>query len=214
MIEQLAKFLAKVILNKDAGDQEEVMSDIQSAFGTILGVDAALFDVLSAQDIAELLGISKDKATGSIKCIIAARLLKEKADIQEHSDKDSLIASSYYRKALSLYLDGILNCGYTELDMTGYYADVKEIADKLSDSLPEEILLKMFRFHVLLEEYDKAENYLFRLKEAHFPAIRNVGMEFYKMLENMEEGKLKAVKMTREDVIERLNELLDDKLNG
>jgi tetratricopeptide (TPR) repeat protein len=214
MLRQLAEFLAKVLFNKNAGDHEKALSLIESACGSILGIDFGLLESLSAHDIAELLGISKDKSTGSMKCIIAARLLKEKAEILRISEKDGSVAASYHRKALSLYLQGALTMGYTEMDMTGYYEDIDHIADALGNVLPDDVMFMMFSLYRKLGEYDKAEDWLFRLKEAKYPDVLNTGTEFYRELAKTGETKLRNGNMTRGEIEEGLADFIGGKPKG
>lgn len=104
MIQQLSNFIAKIITNKNAQNYDEALRNIDSAFENILGLNFNLLDTLSADDIAGLLGISKDKSTGSMKCIVAARLLKEKAEVQKASKKDDSFSQFYYQKARSCWV--------------------------------------------------------------------------------------------------------------
>jgi len=213
MIEHLGEFLKRALLKKQAGNHEQALSTIESAFGNLLGFDSKLFDALSAEEIAELLGISKDKSTGSMKCIIAARLLKEKAEIQMHTEKNNYFTISLYRKALSLYLQGILN-GYTELDMTSYYIDIKQIADTLGSSIPDELMFRMFSYYRRIEEYDKARDWLFRLKNAEYPGIKNTGIEFFRKLLTVDEIKLRNCGLTIDDAQQGLSAFNCDNLKG
>lgn len=209
MMQQMGKFLAQVLFDRKSGDHKKVMADVEAAFGSILGFDFPLFNTLSAKDIAEFLGISKDKLTGSMKCIIAARLLKERAEILEQTHKDASMLIPDYQKALSLYLDGVLNVNDTEVDISGYHDDIKGLEGKLQNFIPDEIMLKLFSFHALLEEYDKAENMLFLLKDAGFPGIREMGIEFYRRMELADEAKLIRANMTKEEIEEGLIDFLD-----
>ncbi len=209
MIEQLSKFLAKVLFKKNEGNHEEALSIIESAVENMFGLSLELFNTLSAKDIAELLGISKDKSTGGMKCIVAARLLKEKAEIHELEGKDYSFTISCYQKALSLYLQGMLSIGYTELDLTNYYADINQIANKLGSSIPNDLMHKMFSLHTSLEEYDKAEDWLFRLRDIGYPDIMNIGMEFFKKLAKVDESKLRKGNLRREEVDEGLTDFIN-----
>jgi hypothetical protein len=156
IIEQLGKILAKVLINKNEGETEEALSTIDTAFKNILGLDSQLFDTLSDAFIAEVLGISKDKSTASMKCIVAARLLKEKADILKQMANSNQAALSYYQKALRLYRQGMLNIGYNELDLTSYYADIKQITDQLGNSIPNDLLYQMKNVYKQFEAHNKA----------------------------------------------------------
>ncbi|MBD3346713.1 MAG: hypothetical protein GF401_16785 [Chitinivibrionales bacterium] len=145
MIEQLGKVLARVLLKKNAQKHEEATLDIEKASGAILGIDFSLLDTLSSPAIAELLGISIAPSTGSMKCLIAGRLLKEKADILKLSGKDSASTIQYYQKSLYLYLKGMPTMGYTELDTTEWRNDIRILADILGDSISGDLMIMMRR---------------------------------------------------------------------
>ncbi len=131
MIEQLVKVLSKVISNKKSENYHEAIDNIDNAFQNILGLDYDLLDTLSVKDIISLLNISSNNTKFSINCIIIAKLFKEKADIKELINKGNPSSVAYYKKALSLYLEGILNIGDIDLDQSTYHDDVKDILSKI-----------------------------------------------------------------------------------
>jgi hypothetical protein len=104
-----------------------------------------LLDTLSIESVLEMLGVSKDNVAGSIKSILAGRLLKEKADILSATDHAGSIEC--FHKALGLYLRGILSIGYTEMELAGYYADVRAIEDELGDLISEEDRQLLSKLH-------------------------------------------------------------------
>ena len=181
MIEQMGKILAKVLLNKEEGNQEEAIKAIDNSFGTLTGIDLQLLTTLSYEEIAELFGIFKDQSTGSLKCIIAAKLLSEKSDLLKDIQAEE--STKNLHKALGLFLKGILNIGYTEIDMTSYYNDVKSIEKDLNGRLTTNEMFLLFEFYKKINEYDKAENYLFHLKDANYPDIKKIGLVFLQELE-------------------------------
>ena len=130
IIEQMAKVLAKVLFNKEAGNHVEAIKEIENALKSDIGIDPILLDTLPIENIADFFGLSHDKASASIKCILAGQLLKEKADIL--SDKNDTRAATYYHKALGLLLIGTKNIGYTEVDLKNYYDTISEIEKKLN----------------------------------------------------------------------------------
>ncbi len=149
MIEQLVKDLSEILFNKKTGNYQEAIKNIETAFNNILGLDYDLIKVLSFKDIISLLEISKDDALLNIKYIVIAKLLIEKADIENLS---SLKNSDYvyrndpsdeYQKILNLFLEGILNNKNTDIDLSSYYSEVKEIIKKLKDEIPEDTRLKL-----------------------------------------------------------------------
>ncbi len=90
MIEQLVKVLAKILFNKKEGSYQEAINNVDTAFKNILGLDFNLLNALSAKDIISLLEIAKDNSSINIKCIVIAKLLKERADIKNISNKKSV----------------------------------------------------------------------------------------------------------------------------
>jgi hypothetical protein len=211
MIEQLVKFLAKALLNKQAGNHRQALAEIESAFGSILGFNSLSLTTLSVTDISELFGISREKSAAGIKCIIAAKLLMRKAEIQESIDKDIKNSIPDYTKALGLFLEGILNAGDHDFDLKEFYADTGKIAKILDDNLSEEIRAKLFDFYALQGEYAKAEDELFHLKRTNFPGIKIKGIEFYKILKTRSEAELNKGNLTREEAEEGLLDFLKEK---
>ena len=140
MIEQVTRLIAKALQRKSDDEYEEALSIIESASGSILGIDYTLFDALSSADCANLLGITKDPSTASIKCLIGARLLKTRADVLIEISNDSASGRAYYQKAIDLYRIGFAAIGYNELDLTGFYRDITEIANRFPDMLPKETM--------------------------------------------------------------------------
>lgn len=127
MIEQLTNVLAKIIFNKKNGNYEEAYSNIDSAFRNMLGLELKFIDKLSAEDIISLLLLSDDPSAAGVKCIIAARLLKEKAEITELSEKENQSILIDYKKAVKLYQEGFRNIKETDIDLTEYYQDFNDI---------------------------------------------------------------------------------------
>ena len=158
MIEQMVKVLAKILFNKEAGNYNAAVSDIDAAFNSITGLDYHMINDLSANDIISILRMSKDDATVSIKCIVIAKLLKEKTDIAKlNSDENSRLVYNY-QKSISLYLEGILNNKNVEIDLSEYYSDVKEIVKIIEDEIPPETRYGLFKFYELIGESNKDKN--------------------------------------------------------
>jgi len=137
MIEQITKMLAKVLLLKEQGKTQEAADELDNAFLNAVGIDPVLLDTLSVTDAALLLGMSHDPATASIKCLQVARLLKEKAALFAQSD--AVTAKEHSQKALSFYREGLQHIGYTEVDMSEYRTEAKELADTLAKPRPDSI---------------------------------------------------------------------------
>lgn len=95
---------------------------------------------LSTQDIISLFNISKNASVVSLKCVVVAKLLKEKADIESIQQKKM---TDMYQKSLELYIEAFLSKGQNKFDFRDYYDDIYELADKLKGQLTEETNLKL-----------------------------------------------------------------------
>lgn len=169
MIEQLVKVLAKILFNKESENYQEAINNIESAFNNILGLDYNLISALSDKDIISLLKISKDNASLEIKCIIIAKLLKEKAEINNLINNENLNLVYDYQKALSLFLEGILNNKNVDIDLRSYHVDVEEIMIKINDTeISEDTRFKLSKFYELIDENGKAENELRKRKGTNY----------------------------------------------
>jgi len=172
MIEQLVKVLAKILFNKEGGNYKEALNNIDVAFNNITGLNYNLLNKLSAKDIISLLKISKDDSTADIKCIVIAKLLNERAEIEKLINKNNSNRFYDYQKIINLYLEGILNNKNNEIELKNYYSDVKEIIKITEDEIPPDIRFKLFKFYELSDEYDNAENELFKLRDLDYPGIK------------------------------------------
>jgi hypothetical protein len=208
MIEQLVKALSKILFNKEAGNYNAAINDIDAAFNSITGLDYNMINDLSASDIISVLKMSKDDAAVSIKCIVIAKLLKEKTDIAKlNSDENSRLIYNY-QKAINLYLEGILNNKNVEIDLSNYYADVKDIAKIIEDEMLQNSRYRLFKFYELIGEYDKAENELFRLKNLNYPNIEEEGIIFFRNLEKLSEIDLIKGNLSKEEVAKGLGDFI------
>ncbi|MGA8264985.1 MAG: DUF6483 family protein, partial [Ignavibacteriaceae bacterium] len=149
MIEQLVKVLSKILLNKETGDYESAVRTTDHALKSIVGIDFSLIDKLSAGDIKLLFEMTKDNSTTGIKCIVTAKLIKEKADILKLKNNNYSKQVSNYQKALSLFLDGIIDNKNTEIDLSKFYPDINEIVKFLADEIANDTKTKLLKFYEL-----------------------------------------------------------------
>ena len=190
MIEQLVQVLAKLLFNKEAKNYNGALNDIDIASKTIVGLDFKLLEELSAKDIKSLLALKKDDSTVNIKLIIIAKLIKEKTEILKLTSPDNPKIIPNYQKAISLYLEGILNNKNTEIDLSRFYQDIEEIENILKDEINTEIRFNLFKFYDHSGNTAKAGKELIKLKEMNYPDIEKVGINFFKKLEKLSKEDL------------------------
>jgi hypothetical protein len=165
LIEQLVKVLAKILFNKKNGNYNEALDNIDNALSTFVGLDYFMLNRLSVKDIKTLLNINEEESAVSVKCLIAAKLLKERTEILKLNGCENLELVQNYQKALDLYLECIMNLKSEEMDLSSYYADIKELAEILENEITPEERLGLAKFYGLLGEFTKAGNELSKLKD-------------------------------------------------
>jgi len=105
---------------------------------------------LSSGDIIRLLEFSSDKETANAKCLIAAKLIKESANLKYLVSKEDSEITIEYLKALDLFLESILSGQNKNIKMTSYYQDVRGIIRILDGyEIPEIIKNKLRKFDEL-----------------------------------------------------------------
>ncbi|MFO7448113.1 MAG: DUF6483 family protein [Ignavibacteriaceae bacterium] len=206
LIEQLSVVLVKILFNKDKENYKEAAKEAESALSGIVGLDYNMLNSLSAEDIISLLNISDD--TSGFKCIVAAKLLKEIADIKELSSNSGGDYKTYI-KILTLYLEGILKTKVTSTESIDFTPDIEDITKRLSEyEFPPGIKHKLFRFYELTSKFDKAENLLFELKIINYDNIKTQGIQFYNNLQKLNDTELAKGKLSRNEIKEGLAEFL------
>jgi len=208
MIEQLVRVLAKILFNVETGDYRTAFKEIDSALTGITGLDYNFLSALSDKDIISLIKISEDNEMTGVKCFVVGKLLKERAGAKEIENKNNSEVNNEYKKALSLYLEGLLsNKNSIEL-FADYFTDIEKIVEKIEDDeISPGIRFKLFKFYALACKFDKAENELFNLKKLNYIDIENEGINFYKRLEILSDEDLKKGNFSKEEVKKGLNDV-------
>ena len=200
MIEQLVKVLAKILSNKEAGNYNAALNNIDDAFNTIVGLDHNIIAQLSANDIIALLEMSKDDTGVNIKCIVIAKLLREKEDLSKQGSNNKSTLDYNYQKAITLYLHGILNSKNVEINLHNYHLDVKDIVKNIINDIPDETRFRLFKFYEKIGEFDNAEDELFKLKKINYPKIEEEGILFFRNLEKLSDIELFNGNFSKEEI--------------
>lgn len=201
LIEQLVKVLAKILVNKRAGNYNAALESIDNALNTLVGLDHKLIDELGANDIISLLDYANEKPIVNIKCIVAAKLIREKSDLLKLNKSENSKLIPNYQKALNLILEGLLNGKNTEIDLSNFYQDVKEIVGLLEDEIIPETRFKLFKFYVTSGEYNNAITELFRLKESGYPNIQEEGINFFNKLKKQSDNDLSKSNLSKAELV-------------
>lgn len=210
MIEQLARVLAKVFFNKQQGNYKEAVENIENAFNTLIGFNYKMISVMSIEDIISLLSMSKESA--SVKCIITAKLFKERTEIKELSNNNQEEIAEGYQKSLILFIEGLINDEDPSAnEFSGYYSDIEIVIKKIGNNLPIDLRFKLFKYYELTGNYAKAEDELFRLKDLQYENIEQEGIRFYNELEKLSDAKLKEGNFSKEEVFQGMMEFRQKK---
>ncbi|MCX7727135.1 MAG: DUF6483 family protein [Chitinispirillaceae bacterium] len=204
IIEELSKVLAKILFLKSTGKVEEALNEIENYSSDALGIKLSLLETLSAENIFNLFG---NNQLGNIKCLLAAKLFKEKALII--SPPHSKQAQEIYHKALVLYLKSLLDVKINnESVLAQYYDDVSYIEKEIRHHLTEEEMYFLFKFYEKLERYEKAEDYLFFLKSRNYPSIMEEGKKFFQTVEGIDDSILNKCGLTKIEIREAYEEFM------
>ncbi|HVO72871.1 MAG TPA: DUF6483 family protein [Ignavibacteriaceae bacterium] len=149
MIEQLVRVLAKILFNKEMGNYRRAFDEVDSALKEFTGLDYNFITGLSDKDIIALLKIYEDNEITGAKCLVTGKLFKEAADLKA-AENTNLDISSDYQKALSLYLEGILNNKNSIELFSAFFKDIEEILERIKDDeISPDIKLKLIKFYEL-----------------------------------------------------------------
>jgi len=208
MIEQLSRVLVQIVFHKKNGEYELAVIQINTALKSLVGLDPEIIRTLPAEEIIRLLHIGDQLEAG--KCLVIAKLLKERTEILQLSDPTNQSLSESYQKSLSLYLEAILSI--PDFKETEYLQDVNELISLLEGSmLSQSVKFKLFRYYDWSGEYARADNLLFELIEVDYPEIKTIGILFYRRLQKKSDADLVLGGLPRPEVEEGLREISDHK---
>lgn len=198
--EILVTVLSKVLSFKKEMKYEDAKKEIETAAKTIVGIDLKLINLLSVEDILQLLKTSEVYAG---RCIISAELLREYGDLfelQDYRGKD------FHLKSLHLYLEALFT---KELPIPeNYYKNIDELIEKLLETeFSAELKYKLIEYYELSGRFSKAEDILFELIEENADNIKNKALSFYKRLRVRTNDELNKGNLSREEVEESIEEI-------
>ena len=204
MTEMLTAVLAKVLFNKETKNYEEAEKEIETAAKTIVGLDLRIINILNPEDIIQLMKTS-DLYAG--RCLISAELLKEYADVNELNGKDN---RNIILKSLNLYIEAILSKELPEPEK--YYTKINELISFIDESeLQDELNFKIIDYYEFSGQYSKAEDMIFELIENNNKDIIDRSVSFYKKLQHRTDEELESGNLSREEVNDALEEILNIK---
>jgi hypothetical protein len=155
MIQQIVQALLHIVKLKKI-DPQEALNVIDETSKNVLGIDGSLADMLSAEDLVSLLKINDP--TGYEKCLMMARLLKEKGDTYSFLNKEQ-DSFNFYLKAIRI----LISIKYTDIknDIVSPIITIEEVVEKVDNyELPKDIKNYLYQYYKSTGLDSKAEEFV------------------------------------------------------
>jgi len=203
MIEQFAVILMKIVFNKENGNFDTALIEIDNAYRNLTGWTPQ--QIKSMNELEILQELSADNYLDIDRCIVIAELLCQEAEIKEmqkvHDESITLLIKSLY---LFLYAIQDSSLYYQKK----YTAKVDDLIEKLADyELPNHFSLALFQFFEITARYGKAEDKLYELIEIEYANIQRIAVNFYNRLLLKSDVELERGNLARDEVEEGLKQL-------
>lgn len=202
MIEQLARFLQRALLMKEAKEYAESITEIKKAGKIFLGLSLEAMDALSDRDLIRLWRVGDD--LDAEKCALASQIFRAEGEVYEHQgDTEKAFAS--YAKSLSLATETINFL--KEKIPSELISTVDFLAGRIeSDNLPMPLQKKVFTTYATVGKFSKAEDLLFDIVKED-PSFVQDGKQFYQRLLKRTDDELNSGNLPRDEVMESLDQL-------
>ena len=202
MIEQLARFLQRALLMKDAQQYPESMAEIKKAGKIFLGLNLDAMEALSDKDLIRLWSVGND--LDAEKCALASQIFRAEGEIYEHQG-DAEKAHACYRKSLSLATETINFL--KEKIPSELITTVDFLTSHMgTDNLPLSLQKKVFTSYATVGKFSKAEDLLFDIVEEDLSFVQS-GRQFYELLLKRSDDELNNGNLPRNEVLESLEQL-------
>jgi hypothetical protein len=202
LIEQFFLVLSRILFKKNAQRYSEALSEIETAYKNLLGLDARQVHSMPFDELIEWLKMGG--RFDAEKCLILAALLKEEAEIRELAGRpmDDGLHDDYVN-AFFLFREALQRD--PGLGSKTARDDMRRLALRLDPArLTPPRLFALFRHHESAGEFGPAEDRLYDLVEAGTPGIHGEGRAFYERLLEKSDEELTAGNLPRKEVEEGL----------
>lgn len=204
LIEQFFEIVRRIVNYRAEQRFSEALTLVRQGYKSFLGADAEFVDRHSA---AELLDMMSSGLMNAEQLMMAAKLLKEEAELLELLEVPEE-ARSRRLKSLSLFLEVFYGPGCDRLGM--FFDDVEPLADALLErGLPAHLMRRLPEFYEQRGRFAKAEDTLFTYLE-HQPEDREKlaeGVALFERLLDKTDAELEAGGLPRDETLEALDEL-------
>jgi hypothetical protein len=202
MIQQFARFVARVLFRIRSGRVDEARMDIRNASERFLGLPFDMILHLGDEALDHILGADEHRRIE--RHYVAAQLLACEAEAREASDPVG--AAGLSLRSLNLLLRDVPNMD------DGLRAEASSAVDMSlgllrGQPLPPATCDLLMAYHELRGEFSKAEDRLFELVEHGFEKALQIGVAFYGRLQAKTDQELERGNLPRNEVVEGVREL-------
>jgi len=205
LIEQVGQALRRVTGKIQTEDPATVEQDLDEALTDLTGLSFEVLDSLPLSSILSVLDSHSEPNPARILAIAECSFVRAKiADAADHPDT----ALRARVTGLTLYLEGLTLFRHEAV------ADAEARAEEMilalrSIDLPQETVVRLFRFRAATGRFADAENALFEILERRPapPKLIDEGTAFYRHLLSLSDEELEAGNLPRDEVAEGLEDL-------
>ncbi len=200
LISQIARIVARLMGKMKTTEPEQFENELDRALKELSGLGFGLLDTLSLKSLLEIL--LTDGEIDPARCLAIAELSALRGGHDAlHGNPDR--AAQRRITALVLYLEAFLVFRHEILSpaVARMEAAVSELEDY---DLPEEVLIRLFRYRVANGNFAAAEDVLYEMFDRGFGGteLRAEAARFYEQLLSLSDEELEDGRLPRDEVIE------------
>ena len=207
MLEEFFEILARLNSLKQAQHWSEASRLLDGEFQRLTRTEAASVTRLSETELLARLIQGEPTQVVRDKTFIVSALLKEAGDVAAGAQRPDE-SRACYLKGLHLLLEALASG--EPGDFPEFVPRVEMFVAALGDApLPAATQVRLMQHYERAGEFGKAEDMLFSLLEtdADKAAVLDFGMKFYERLQRLDDGRLAAGNLPREELEAGLTEL-------
>lgn len=210
-ISQFARVLAVILGLKKRQEYDTTQETIEQALNTLLDIDLNKLLAFCPAELFRRLTIAETAIVGREKVLFAAALLDQAGDIHAAQEQREKSAVCYFQ-ALCLLLELLLTDDHANLP--NYAPTVEEMLVKVDpDTLPLETRHATMLYFEKIRDFGRAEDMLFAMLDAvaddpgTTAEIIAIGDMFYERLQHLDDERLVAGNLARDEIVAGINDL-------
>jgi len=203
LIEQMVAVLARVLFNKEIRNYDQALQEIDNALKEMFGWGTDFTTTLSAGDL--LAHLENVEGQYWEKCLVAAELINEEAQVFALKNGHSPMITDLYYKAFTFYFNAVQNAG--DYPIGPYKYKLEQLAGLLAqEDLPEH-KIRLCEYYEWCGNYARAEDIYYELLEIDHPGMIPLLNAFYQRLLTKSDAQLATGNLPRNEVQDGILEL-------